>query len=249
METYLLTDKVALITGAGKGQGLATAEEFARRGAIVVSTDVDDDLLADGLKSVQAIDKRAVSYHLDVSKKDDWSNVVGEVMKEFGRIDILVNNAGYGQSKPFDKITEEEWDRLLDVNLKGAFFGCQIVGPIMREQQSGRIINFSSQAGKSGGILIGVHYSVSKAGMICMTKSIAAALAPYNVTVNAVAPGIVATDFLKSVPNPETMMSKIPLGRFAEPIEVARAVSFLASEDASYITGEILDINGGILMD
>jgi len=249
METYLLTDKVALVTGAGKGQGLATAEEFARRGAIVVLTDVDDDILAEGLKSVQAIDNRAVSYHLDVSRKGDWENVVSEVMKKFGRIDILVNNAGYGQSKPFDQITEEEWDRLLDVNLKGAFFGCQVIGPIMREQRSGRIINFSSQAGKSGGILIGVHYSISKAGMICLTKSIAAALARYNVTVNAVAPGIVNTDFLKSVPNPEAMTSKIPLGRFAEPIEVARAVAFLASDDASYITGETLDINGGMLMD
>jgi 3-oxoacyl-[acyl-carrier protein] reductase len=161
-----------------------------------------------------------------------------------------VNGAAIFSVKPFEEISEAEWDRVFAVNVKGILFGCQAVSPFMRRQKGGRIINLASQAGKTGGLLIGAHYSASKAAVICMTKTFAAALAPDNVTVNAIAPGIINTDFLKGVPGIESFFARIPLGRKpGEAADVAKAIAFLASEDAQYITGEIMDVNGGLLMD
>jgi 3-oxoacyl-[acyl-carrier protein] reductase len=187
---------------------------------------------------------------MDVSKKSGWVDVVEDVQRQFGSVDILVNNAAVSRTISFEDIEEDEWDDVFAVNVKGVLFGCQVVAPYMRRQKSGRIINMASQAGKTGGLLIGAHYSATKAAVICMTKTFAAALAPDSITVNAIAPGIINTDFLNGVPGIEGLFGRIPLGGTpGEPEDVSRAIAFLASDDARYITGEILDVNGGLLMD
>jgi NAD(P)-dependent dehydrogenase (short-subunit alcohol dehydrogenase family) len=245
-----LRDRVAIVTGAAQGMGLATAQEFAREGAISVLVDVNEPKLERALEGVREIDHRAVSRVMDVSEKRAWEVMVKAIHTQFGSIDVLMNNAAASKTRPFEDIPEEEWDHIFAVNVKGVLFGCQVVAPYMRKQQYGRIINMASQAGKTGGLIIGAHYSASKAAVICMTKTFAAALAPDMVTVNAIAPGIINTDFLEGVPGIETLFSRIPLGRRpGEASDVARTMVFLASEDARYITGEIIDVNGGLLMD
>jgi 3-oxoacyl-[acyl-carrier protein] reductase len=245
-----LHDRVAIVTGAAQGMGLATAEEFAREGAVSILVDVNQPKLERALACVKEIDNRAISYVMDVSKKDAWEAMVQDVHTQFRSVDVLVNNAAASKTRPFEDIPEEEWDHIFAVNVKGVLFGCQVVAPYMRRQKYGRIINMASQAGKTGGLIIGAHYSASKAAVICMTKTFAAALAPDMVTVNAIAPGIINTDFLNGVPGIETLFSRIPLGqRPGEATDVAKTIAFLASEDACYITGEIVDVNGGLLMD
>jgi 3-oxoacyl-[acyl-carrier protein] reductase len=245
-----LQDKVAIITGAAQGMGLEFAKEFARRGAISILVDIQAGKLSSALQAVQAIDPRACSFVLDVTQRDQWDGMVQQICEQLGSIDILINNAAIFTVKPFEEIPESEWDLVFAVNVKGVFFGCQAVSRVMRKQKSGRIINMSSQAGKTGGLLIGAHYSASKAAVICMTKSFAAAFAADLITVNSIAPGIINTDFLDGVPNIQNFFSRIPLGkRPGEAIDVAHAAAFLASEEARYITGEILDVNGGLLMD
>lgn len=245
-----LNGKVAIVTGAAQGIGLESACEFARRGAVPVLADINAAKLQSALDSVRAISGRALSWTLDVSKKDQWEAMVRKLVDQLGSVDVLVNAAAIFTVKRFEDIPEEEWDRVFAVNVKGVLFGCQAVSPVMRRQKSGRIINLASQAGKTGGLLIGAHYSASKAAVICMTKSFAAALAPDSVTVNAIAPGIIGTDFLKGVPGIENLFARIPLGqRPGEAIDVANAICFLAADEGRYLTGEILDVNGGLLMD
>ncbi|MGA8215113.1 MAG: SDR family oxidoreductase, partial [Candidatus Sulfotelmatobacter sp.] len=208
-----LNGKVALITGSAQGMGLETALELARRGAVPILLDINSEKLGPALSSVRAIEARALAFEIDVTKKDRWIETVENVHRQMGSIDILVNGAAIFTVKPFEEISEAEWDRVFAVNVKGTLFGCQVVSPYMRRQKSGRIINFSSQAGKTGGLLIGAHYSASKAAVLCMTKTFAAAFAPDNVTVNAIAPGIINTDFLNGVPGIENLFARIPLGR------------------------------------
>jgi 3-oxoacyl-[acyl-carrier protein] reductase len=245
-----LQDKVAIVTGAAQGMGLTFVEEFARRGAISVLADINSERLNGALEQVRSLDPRAASFVMDVTNQDQWLEMVSEVERRFGHIDILVNGAAIFTVKPFEQIPPDEWDRVFAVNVKGVLLGCQAVTPTMRRQKSGRIINMASQAGKTGGLLIGAHYSASKAAVICMTKSIAAALAVDNITVNALAPGIIDTDFIKGVPGIEAFFARIPLGnKPGRAMDVAYAAAYLASDEASYITGEILDVNGGLLMD
>ena len=182
-----LENKVAVITGAAQGMGLETALELARRGATCVLADLNAEKVKSALESVKSIEKRSMSFVLDVSKKEQWVEMVNKVHKQLRSIDILVNNAAIFTVKPFEEIGEAEWDQVFAVNVKGVLFACQVVSPYMRRQNAGRIINIASQAGKTGGLLIGAHYSASKAAVICMTKSFAAALAPNSVTVNAIA--------------------------------------------------------------
>jgi 3-oxoacyl-[acyl-carrier protein] reductase len=215
-----------------------------------VLLDINAESLAKALSAARNIDGRSLSFVLDVGSKSQWIEVVGEVYKQLGSADILVNAAAVFSVKAFEEIDEAEWDRVFAVNVKGILFGCQAISPYVRRQKWGRIINLASQAGKTGGLLIGAHYSASKAAVICMTKTFAAALAADSVTVNAIAPGIINTDFLKGVPGIENFFPRIPLGRRpGEAADVAKAIAFLASEDARYITGEIMDVNGGLLMD
>jgi 3-oxoacyl-[acyl-carrier protein] reductase len=245
-----LDKKVVLITGAAQGMGLEIALESARRGATPVLLDINAEKLSAALTAARSIENRSLSFVLDVSKREQWVQTTEEIHQRLGSIDILVNCAAIFAVIPFEEISEPEWDRVFAVNVKGILFGCQAVAPYMRRRQWGRIINLASQAGKTGGLLIGAHYSASKAAVICMTKTFAAALAASHITVNAIAPGIINTDFLKGVPGIENFFARIPLGHQpGEAADVAKAVAFLVSEDARYITGEIMDVNGGLLMD
>jgi 3-oxoacyl-[acyl-carrier protein] reductase len=245
-----LQDKVAIVTGSAQGMGLAFLEEFVRRGAIPVLADINGERLKSAAEQLRTLDQRALSFEMDVTDKEQWQAMVSEVHRRYQRIDILVNNAAIFTVKPFEEIPPDEWDLVFAVNVKGVFLGCQAVAPYMRRQKSGRIVNMASQAGKTGGLLIGAHYSASKAAVICMTKSFAAALAPDSVTVNAIAPGIIDTDFIKGVPGIDGFFPRIPLGhKPGRAIDVAYAIAYLVSDEASYITGEILDVNGGLLMD
>lgn len=230
--------------------GLEIARELARQGATPVLIDIHQEKLRTALKSVLSINSGALSFVCDVAAKTQWHLMLDSLDQRFGSVDILVNNAAVFTVTPFEQICETEWDSVFAVNVKGVLFGCQTVAPFMRRNKWGRIINLASQAGKTGGLLIGAHYSASKAAVICMTKSFAAALAPDNITVNAIAPGIINTEFLEGVPGIENFYSRIPLGnKPGEAIDVAKAVCFLASEGGRYITGEIVDVNGGLLMD
>ena len=172
-------------------------------------------------------------------------------VQAFGRIDILVNNAGICQVTTVENMTEEDWDRVMAVNLKGVFLCSKTVMGVMKKQRSGRIVNMGSISGKVGGIATGANYSVSKAGVMCFTKALARELAPYGITVNAVAPGVIETDMTRGITQGDftDYIKSIPLGAIGSVEDVAYAVAFLVSEEARYITGEILDVNGGMLMD
>ncbi len=246
-----LKTKVAIITGAGQGIGLGIARAFAREGARIALCDVNPATLEKALAEVLHSGAEAAAYLLDVSCKKQVDDVVGKVKEEWGAIDILVNNAGIYEVLPVEEISEAQWDRVLAVNLKGSFLCCQAVIPHLKSQGGGRIINMASSAGKVGGSAAGAHYSVSKAGVICLSKQLARELGPYNITVNAVAPGRVDTPIIRIVSDEENEAFRLrtPLGRLGTPEDIANAVVFLASEEASFITGEIMDVNGGLLID
>jgi len=246
-----LKGKVALVTGAGRGIGKATAILLAKEGANVVVNDVDLQSAKETADDIRAVGCEALLVEADVSDRTEVVKMVETVIKNFTKIDILVNNAGIFSSVPLIDMTEDEWNKIMDVNLKGAFLCSQAVMKFMIEQRSGRIVNIASLAGKVGGIYAGAHYAASKAGVICLTKSLAKQLAQYNINVNAVAPALIETDMMKDWPEQvkETLLRQIPLGRFGTPDEVAETVLFLVSEGANYITGATIDINGGLLMD
>ena len=197
----------------------------------------------------QSLGEGVLAIEADVSRLPDVQGAVEATVERFGGLDILVNNAGICPMSPFTDITESEWDRVLAINLKGAFLCCQAVLPHLRRSgQRGRIVNIASVAGQMGGVTVGAHYAASKAGLIGLSKSLAQMLAPDGVTVNCVAPGAVATDMTKAWPGAMQvdLKAKISLGRFAQPQEIAEAVLFLASDRARFITGATLDVNGGL---
>jgi NAD(P)-dependent dehydrogenase (short-subunit alcohol dehydrogenase family) len=246
-----LKDRVAVVTGAARGIGCGIALALAREGARVAACDLELGLLDDVSRRVQEMGGRAMALAVDVTRKEQIERAVGQVLDRWGQIDILVNNAGIYEVLPVEAISEEQWDRVLAVNLKGTFLCCQAVIPAMKRQGSGRIVSMASSAGKSGGTLAGAHYSVSKAGVICLTKQLARELGPHGITANAVAPGRIDTPMihLASDEENEAFRRRTPLGRLGTPEDVAGAVVFLASDEASFITGEILDVNGGLLID
>ena len=246
-----LRDKVALVTGAGRGIGLGIAQALAAEGARVAVCDISARLLDEALAQIQALGGQALAFEMDVTSKPQIYRVVGDVVARWGPVDILVNNAGIYEVLPVEEISEAQWDRVLAVNLKGAFLCCQAVIPGMKERRSGHIVNIASSAGKTGGTLAGAHYSASKAGLINLTKQLARELGPFGITVNAVAPGRIDTPMIHSVSDAENeaFAQRTPLGRLGTPEDVAHAVVFLASERASFITGEIVDVNGGLLID
>jgi 3-oxoacyl-[acyl-carrier protein] reductase len=246
-----LMNKVSIVTGGAQGLGKAIALELARKGSHLVVGDVNLEAAQRVTEEVHALGRRALALRVDVSKATDVNEMADRVVKEFGRIDILVNNAGICQVISIEAMTEEDWDRVMNVNLKGVFLSSRAVMGVMKKQRSGRIVNMGSVAGKVGGIATGANYSVSKAGVICFTKALARELAPYGVTVNAVAPGVIETDMTRGITQGDftDYLKAIPLGTIGSAEDVSHAVAFLVSDEARYITGEILDVNGGMLMD
>jgi NAD(P)-dependent dehydrogenase (short-subunit alcohol dehydrogenase family) len=246
-----LEDKVAIVTGAGRGIGLGIALAFAQEGARVALCDVNRSHLESALTEIQPLGGVCLGFQMDVTSKEQVHRVVGEVLDQWGAIDILVNSAGIYEVLPAEEISEEQWDRMLAVNLTGTFLCCQAVIPFMKRQGTGRIVSIASSAGKTGGTLAGAHYSVSKAGVICLAKQLARELGPHGITVNAIAPGRIDTPMIHIASDEENEAFRLrtPLGRLGTAEDVAHAAVFLASDEASFITGEIVDVNGGLLID
>jgi NAD(P)-dependent dehydrogenase (short-subunit alcohol dehydrogenase family) len=240
-----LRGKVALVTGGASGIGRAVALSLAREGAAVAVGDIDADAAA---VVAEEAGGRCLAVTLDVAQEASCEAAVEQVTRVLGPVDILVNNAGICPFHTLAEITGDEWDRVLQVNLKGAFTLSQALLPGMMARGWGRIVNVSSMAGKVGGLAAGAHYSASKAGLICLTKSLARTGAGRGVTANAVAPAFIRTPLFTEEELAQRA-TQIPVGRPGEPEEVADAVAFLASERAGYITGATLDLNGGLLMD
>lgn len=246
-----LEGRVAMITGAGRGIGLAIARALAAEGARVALCDIDQPLLDRACEGIGATGGEALAFRVDVTDRAGIADVVHTLVDRFQRLDILVNNAGIYEVLTLEEISEKQWDRVLAVNLKGAFLCTQAVLPVMKERGEGWIINMTSSAAKTGGLLCGAHYAASKAGIIALTKSVAREVAPHGIRVNAIAPGRIDTPMIHTVSDDENeaFRQQIPLGRIGTGADIAGAVRFLVSDAASYITGEILDVNGGSLMD
>ncbi|PIU98680.1 hypothetical protein COS61_00070 [Candidatus Wolfebacteria bacterium CG03_land_8_20_14_0_80_40_12] len=248
-----LKGKVAIVTGARRGMGRTHALALAKAGAKVAVADIS---LEECQRVVEEIAKQggeAMAIKCDVSKKKEVDEMVKKIVKEFGKIDILVNNAGIAQFVPFLEMTEEEWDRTLDINLKGYFLCAQACVKEMVKQKSGVIVNIASVAmGQQGvGMSNIVHYCASKGGIAGMTEALAVELAPYNIRVNAISPGMIETPMISSIKQDsktvEAMLAKVPMRRVGKPEEVSNLVLFLASEVSSYMTGSTVIIDGGWL--
>jgi len=241
-----LKNKVAIVTGGGSGIGEATCVRFADEGAKLIVADVD---LAGAERVCTLIKQKggeAVPFKVDVRNAADVTNMVGAALKSFSGLDILINNAGINKDAMLKRMTEEQWDLVLDVNLKGTYLCCQAAAVPMMEKKHGRIVNTSS-IGAQGNIGQ-ANYSASKAGVIGLTRTLALELAKFNINVNCVAPGATKTQMTAGIP-PEIaakFAESIPLKRFAEAAEIAGAHLFFASEDATYITGQVLFVDGGI---
>jgi 3-oxoacyl-[acyl-carrier protein] reductase len=243
-----LSGRVALVTGAARGIGLAIAAALSQHGASVALVDVDR-------KSLQgaaiACSNHTIALEADVSRLPDVRRAIESVVARFGGLDILVNNAGVCPLTPLAEIDEEEWDRVMAINLKGAFLCCQAALPHLRRSgHRGRIINVASVAGQMGGVLVGAHYAASKAGLIGLTKSLARLLAPEGITANCLAPATTETDLTAAWSESvrAQIRAQIPLGRFATPAEIAEVACFLAGDGARFITGATLDVNGGLYL-
>ncbi len=241
--------RVALVTGGGQGIGRAIALALAKSGHDIAIVDVNEEMAKETNEAVQRRDRRGLVCIGDVSDETAVTEIVARAASTLGRLDVLVNNAGTGGPVPFEDLTVTEWQRVLAVNLFGPFFFCREVMPIMRAQQFGRIINISSMSTKTGGRGMGVHYASSKAALVTLTKHVARLVGPDGITVNAVAPGLIDTTLARTVPTLEAKVGDAALRRLGQPEEVAALVAFLATEAASYITGEVIDVDGGMFMD
>jgi 3-oxoacyl-[acyl-carrier protein] reductase len=252
---FELKNRTAIVTGAASklGIGRATAISLARQGADVVVCDLDKAGLDETQAEIKKLGRRSLGFIVDVSKPEDVQRMVDAVEKEWGRIDILVNNAGVTKPVKVAETTVEEWERIMRINLKGVFLCSKAVAPCMAKNNFGRIINLSSVSAKrGGGVFGGAHYSASKAGVLGFSKAFAREVGSSGITVNSVAPGIVLTEIRGGIESPEEqkrISADIPMRRFGTAEEVAATICFLASEEAGYITGEDIDINGGSHMD
>ena len=250
LEEYLLKDRIAIVTGGGRGIGFSIARQFGRAGAKVAVADVRRELAEDAVRTLSDRSVEGIALEVDVSSALAVHKMVDEVVARWGRVDVLVNNAGIGATATFENVTEEEWNRVLDVNLKSVFLCTQAALPIMKKQGGGKILNIASMAGRTGGRAAAVNYTASKAGVIGTTRSMAMHLGKYNIQVNGIAPGIIETEMTNSW-TPETkadFLRQIPAGRLGTPEDVAKAALFLCSEAADYLTGVVLDVTGGLVM-
>ena len=246
----MLEGKIAVVTGASRGIGRAIAEKLASMGAfVVINYNGSKDRAEEVRQEIEAAGGAAAIYQCDVSDYDKCGTFIQDVINEHGRIDILVNNAGVTRDGLLMKMTEEAFDQVINTNLKGAFNTMRFVSRQMLKQRSGRIVNMSSVVGVTGNAGQ-ANYAASKAGIIGLTKSAARELAPKGITVNAIAPGFIETDMTGVLPEKvkEATVAQIPLGRFGKPEQIAAAAAFLSSEDAGYITGQVLHVDGGMVM-
>jgi 3-oxoacyl-[acyl-carrier protein] reductase len=246
-----LNGSVAIITGAGGAIGEATARLFAKEGAAVVLADVRKEGIEEIARQVREGGGKASAFTLDVSDEKDVVALVGSTVEKFGGLDILVNNAAISMTTPILDIEAADWDRVLAVNLRGVFLLSREAFRFMKTRGKGKIVSMASASAKIGGLVVGAHYAASKAGVICFTKSLALQAAPFGINVNAVCPGPTKTPMTDAWGEKanQDFAAKIPFKRYAEPGEIAEAILFLASERSRYVTGEILDVNGGLIMD
>lgn len=245
----MFQDKVAIITGSSRGIGRAIALHLASKGAIIVASARNVAALEALVADIEGQGGKALAVPGDVGLSKDVEALFAAAKEAFGQVDILVNNAGITRDGLLMRMKDEDWDAVLDTNLKGAFYCCRAAAKIMSKQRSGRIVNISSVVGEMGNAGQ-ANYAASKAGLIGLTKSIARELARRNVTANAIAPGFIVTDMTDTLSDQvkEGLQGQIPLGRLGETQDIAHAVAFLASEQAGYITGQVLGVNGGMYM-
>ncbi|MDQ1638959.1 MAG: glucose 1-dehydrogenase [Pyrinomonadaceae bacterium] len=253
-DSFDLKGKVALVTGASSGIGRATAETLAANGARVAINFHRNQAGAEAARAeITGAGGSAIVVQANVTRAGEVQSLVEQTVNEFGPIDILVNNAGsLVERLKILELTEERWDEVIDLNLKSAFLCCRAVSASMMERKRGAIVNVSSIAGRNGGALGSIHYSTAKGGVITFTKGLAKELGPFGVRVNAVSPGVIDTPYHEQFSSPEMMKTyagMIPLGRIGTAAEVAKVICFLASDSASYLAGETIEINGGMFMD
>ncbi|MDP2408636.1 MAG: 3-oxoacyl-ACP reductase FabG [Hydrogenophaga sp.] len=242
-----LEGKISLITGAAQGIGLATALKFAREGATVIVCDLKPAAVDEAVQQCLALGAQAAGFVMDVTQREMVDAVVAQVLVRFGRIDVLVNNAGITQDARLQKMTLEQFDKVIDVNLRGVFHCAQAVADIMVEQGAGVILNASSVVGIYGNFGQ-TNYAATKFGVIGFTKTWSRELGPKGVRVNAVAPGFIATPILSTIPEKviQEMEHRVPLRRLGQPEEIANVYAFLASDEASYINGAVIEVSGGM---
>jgi 3-oxoacyl-[acyl-carrier protein] reductase len=244
-----LKDKVALITGGAQGIGRAVALLLAEHGADIAVSDVNLEKAEETAGEIRGLGRKSLAVKANVANSEDVEQLVRSLLKEFGRIDILVNNAGIAKDKLILRMTDEDWDAVLNVNLKGTFLCTRAVIRHMSKQRSGKIVNIASVVGEMGNAGQ-ANYAASKAGVIGFTKTIAREFAQRGINVNAVAPGYIETPMTDAIPEKakEELKRMIPMERLGRPEDVARAVLFLVSEASGYMTGQVLNVNGGIYM-
>ena len=244
-----LKGKIALVTGAAQGIGRAIALLLAQKGADIVISDINLEKAEEMAKEIEALGRKAMAIKVDVANTNDVERMVEAILERFGQIDILVNNAGIARDKLILRMTEEDWDSVLNVNLKGTFNCTKAVIKHMSKQRKGKIVNIASVVGEMGNVGQ-ANYSASKAGVIGFTKTIAREFAQRGINVNAIAPGYIETPMTEALTEKvkEELRRMIPMERLGRPDDVAQAVLFLVSEASSYITGQVLNVNGGIYM-
>ena len=240
--------KIAIVTGAGRGLGRGIARKLAQKGAVVVACDVALENVQETVKLIDTEGGKAKAMACNVASLQDVEALFQSVIGEYGQVDVLVNNAGINRDSMIHKMSIEQWDQVIAVNLTGTFYMTQAAVKHMRERDSGRIINISSASwlGNVGQ----ANYAASKAGVVGLTKTVAREVAKKNVTCNAICPGFIDTDMTRGVPEKvwDIMVSKIPMGRAGSPEDVANLIAFLASDEASYITGEVINVGGGMVL-
>ena len=242
-----MSKKVAIVTGAGQGIGKAIARRLAKDGMNIAIADINlETAQAAADEIAKEFGGEAMAVKCNVAQEEEVNAAVQAVLDRFGTIDVLINNAGVlSLKKPFVEYTKADWDKLFSINFMGDVFFCKAVIPTLKAKKSGRIINMSSQSAETGGMAASPVYSATKAAVWCMSKSLANELGAFGINVNAVAPGLIATEMTKNAGYRDDM---VPLGRLGTPEDVADAVAFLAGNDGRYVTGMILDVNGGTVM-
>lgn len=245
----MLSDKVAIVTGASRGIGRSIALALAAQGAKVVVSARNAEALSELTAEIKGRGGDALAVVGDVAVEEDANNLVKQAVDTYGQVDVLVNNAGITRDGLLLRMKNEDWDAVLDTNLKGAFLCTRAAAKVMSKQRSGRIINISSVVGEMGNAGQ-ANYCASKAGLLGLTKSVAREMARRNITVNAITPGFIVTDMTEDMSDKarETMTEQIPLGRLGAAEDIANAVIFLASDQSAYITGQVLGVNGGMYM-